>query len=145
MVRGPQRKLLRRGGAPHHYLEQVRRLPLSLHGVGLSLGSADALNRAHLEKLKALIQRYEPGLVSDHLGLRAGGRALPQRPAAVALHRESLRHVAARVSESEDFLGREILIENPSSYLQYRHSDMGEAESFWLNFPRAAAAASCSM
>ena len=56
------------GGAPHHYLEQVRRdYPLSLHGVGLSLGSADALNRVHLEKLKALIQRYEPWLVSDHL------------------------------------------------------------------------------
>src|SRR4030066_412483 len=53
------------GGAPHHYLERVRRdYPLSLHGVGLSLGSADALNRTHLETLKALIQRYEPGLVS---------------------------------------------------------------------------------
>src|SRR3989344_4512462 len=50
------------GGAPHHYLEQVRRdYPPSLPGVGLSLGSADALNRTHLEKLKALIQRYEPG------------------------------------------------------------------------------------
>ncbi|MBI3574721.1 MAG: DUF692 domain-containing protein [Gammaproteobacteria bacterium] len=117
------------GGAPHHYLEQVRRdYPLSLHGVGLSLGSADALNRAHLEKLKALIQHYEPGLVSDHLSWSSvDGRYLNDL-LPLPYTGESLRHVAERVSEAQDFLGREILIENPSSYLQYQHSDRGEAE-----------------
>ena len=117
------------GGAPHHYLEQVRRdYPLSLHGVGLSLGSADELNRTHLEKLKALIQRYEPGLVSDHLSWSSvDGRYLNDL-LPLPYTGESLRHVAAHVSAAQDFLGREILIENPSSYLQYRHSDMGEAE-----------------
>ena len=117
------------GGPPHYYLEQVRRnYPLSLHGVGLSLGSADELNRTHLEKLKALIQRYEPGLVSDHLSWSSvDGRYLNDL-LPLPYTEESLRHVAARVSAAQDFLGREILIENPSSYLQYRHSDMGEAE-----------------
>lgn len=117
------------GGAPHHYLEQVRRdYPLSLHGVGLSLGSADELNRVHLEKLKALIRRYEPGLVSDHLSWSSvDGRYLNDL-LPLPYTGESLRHVAARVSAVQDFLGQEILIENPSSYLQYRHSDMGEAE-----------------
>ena len=96
--------------------------------MGLSLGSADELNRTHLEKLKALIQRYEPGLVSDHLSWSSvDGRYLNDL-LPLPYTGESLRHVAARVSEAQDFLGREILIENPSSYLQYRHSDMGEAE-----------------
>ena len=66
------------GGPPHYYLEQVRRnYPLSLHGVGLSLGSADELNRAHLEKLKALIQRYELGAGVRPPQLELGGRTLP--------------------------------------------------------------------
>ncbi len=117
------------GGAPHHYLERVRRdYPLSLHGVGLSLGSADALNRTHLEKLKALIQRYEPGLVSDHLSWSSVDGKYLNDLLPLPYTGESLRHVAARVSEAQDFLGREILVENPSSYLQYRHSDVGEAE-----------------
>ena len=117
------------GGAPHHYLEQVRRdYPLSLHGVGLSLGSADALNRVHLEKLKALIQRYEPGLVSDHLSWSSvDGRYLNDL-LPLPYTEETLRHVVAHVSQVQDFLGREILVENPSSYLQYRHSDIAEAE-----------------
>ena len=117
------------GGAPHHYLEQVRRdYPLSLHGVGLSLGSADALNRVHLEKLKALIQRYEPGLVSDHLSWSSvDGRYLNDL-LPLPYTEETLRHVTERVAQTQEFLGRELLIENPSSYLQYRHSDMGEAE-----------------
>ena len=58
------------GGAPHYYLERIRaHYPLSLHGVGLSLGSVDPLNRTHLEKLKRLIERYQPALVSDHVPL----------------------------------------------------------------------------
>ena len=86
------------GGPPHYYLEQVRRnYPLSLHGVGLSLGSTDELNRTHLEKLKALIQRYEPGLVSDHLSWSSvNGRYLNDL-LPLPYTEESLRHVAARV------------------------------------------------
>lgn len=117
------------GGAPHYYLEQVRRhYPLSLHGVGLSLGSADDLNRTHLEKLKALIQRYEPGLVSDHLSWSSVDGNYLNDLLPLPYTEETLRHVTERVTQAQEFLGREILIENPSSYLQYRHSDMGEAE-----------------
>ncbi len=117
------------GGAPHRYLEQVRRdYPLSLHGVGLSLGSADPLNRAHLDKLKALIGRYAPGLVSDHLSWSSvNGRYLNDL-LPLPYTEATLRHVAARVAEAQDWLGRELLIENPSSYLEYRHSDITEAQ-----------------
>lgn len=117
------------GGPPHYYLERVRRdYPLSLHGVGLSLGSADALNRNHLEKLKALVARYEPGLVSDHLSWSAvDGRYLNDL-LPLPYTEETLRHVAARVDEAQEYLGRELLIENPSSYLEYRHSDIAEAQ-----------------
>lgn len=117
------------GGAPHYYLEQVRRdYPLSLHGVGLSLGSADALNRTHLGKLKALIQRYEPGLVSDHLSWSSVDGDYLNDLLPLPYLEETLCHVTERVMQTQEFLGREILIENPSSYLQYRHSDIGEAE-----------------
>jgi len=117
------------GGAPHYYLEQARRdYPLSLHGVGLSLGSADALNRTHLGKLKALIQRYEPGLISDHLSWSSVDGKYLNDLLPLPYLEETLRHVTERVMQTQEFLGREILIENPSSYLQYRHSDIGEAE-----------------
>lgn len=117
------------GGAPHHYLERVRSdYPLSLHGVGLSLGSADAPSRTHLAKLAALVRRYEPGLVSDHLSWSSvDGRYLNDL-LPLPYTEETLRHVAARVSEAQDYLGRELLIENPSSYLEYRHSDIAEAQ-----------------
>lgn len=117
------------GGAPHHYLERVRRdYPLSLHGVGLSLGSADAPSRTHLAKLAALVRRYEPGLVSDHLSWSSvDGRYLNDL-LPLPYTGETLRHVAAHVSEAQDYLGRELLIENPSSYLEYRHSDITEAQ-----------------
>src|SRR5689334_10391113 len=64
------------GGAPLHYLERIRsHYPVSLHGVGLSLGSSDPLDLRHLAKLKALVERFEPGLVSDHLAWSSvGGR-----------------------------------------------------------------------
>jgi uncharacterized protein len=117
------------GGAPLHYLERARELyPVSLHGVGLSLGSTDPLNRAHLQRLKRLIAHIEPGLVSEHLcWSSAEGRylndllPLPYTP-------EALDHVVARIRDVQDYLGREIVIENLSSYLQYRHSTMPEWE-----------------
>ena len=117
------------GGAPHYYLEQVRRdYPLSLHGVGLSLGSADELNRTHLGKLKALIRHYEPGLVSDHLSWSSVDGNYLNDLLPLPYTEETLRHVTERVAQAQEFLGREILIENPSSYLQYRHSEISEAE-----------------
>lgn len=117
------------GGAPLHYLEQARALyPLSLHGVGLSLGSADDLNRDHLTKLKALIERFEPGLVSDHLSWSSIGGTYLNDLLPLPYTEESLNHFVAHVREAQDFLKREILIENPSSYLTFRHSTIPEAQ-----------------
>ena len=116
-------------GPPLYYLERLRgHYPLSLHGVGLSLGSTDPLDRRHLQKLKALIERFEPGLVSDHLSWSSVGGTYLNDLLPLPYTEESLALFSARVREAQDFLGRELLIENPSSYLQYRHSTIPEAE-----------------
>jgi uncharacterized protein (UPF0276 family) len=117
------------GGAPLHYLERIRGLyPLSLHGVGLSLGSADSLNLAHLEKLRALIARVEPALVSEHLCWSSiGGRYLNDL-VPLPYTDEALQHVSARIRQAQDFLGRQLLIENVSSYLEYHDSTIPEWE-----------------
>lgn len=117
------------GGQPFYYLERLRNhYPLSLHGVGLSLGSTDRLNREHLNKLKALIARVEPALVSEHLCWSSiGGRHLNDL-LPLPYTEEALDLVCAHVAEAQDFLGRQILIENISSYLQFNHSTMPEWE-----------------
>ncbi len=117
------------GGAPLYYLEQARaRYPLSLHGVGASLGSIDPLNTTHLVKLKRLIHRFEPGLVSEHLCWSSvDGRHLNDL-LPLPYTEDALTHVAYRIEQVQEFLGRQILIENLSSYLQYRHSVMPEWE-----------------
>lgn len=117
------------GGKPLDYLERIRaRYPLSLHGVGLSIGSTDPLDRRHLAKLKELIRRFEPALVSEHLSWSSvGGRhfndLLP-----LPYTEEALYHMVGRVAQVQDALGRPILIENPSSYLQYVESAIPEWE-----------------
>ena len=117
------------GGYDLHVLEQVRRdCALSLHGVGLSLGSADGLRALHLAKLQSLVARVDPLLVSEHLCWGAlGGRhfndllPLPYTEEALAL-------MVERVDQVQTALGRMILVENVSSYLQYRDSALPELE-----------------
>ena len=130
------------GGAPLNYLEQIRaHYPLSLHGVGLSLGSADDLNRAHLQKLRALIERFEPALVSEHLCWSSiGGRYLNDL-LPLPYTEEALHHVGARIREAQDFLGRQILIENVSSYLEFAHSTIPE----WEFLAAVTAASGCGI
>lgn len=116
------------GGAPHAWLERFAAdYPLSLHGVGLSLGSADALDRAHLARLRALERRYAPALVSEHLcwGAIGGRHANDLLP--LPYTEEALRLVVARIGEVQDFLGRRILVENVASYLELADSTMAEA------------------
>lgn len=117
------------GGQPHAFLERLRAdYPLSLHGVGLGLGSADALDLAHLRRLARVIERYEPGLVSEHLcWSAAGGRHLNDL-LPLPYTEEALTHVAERIVRTQEFLGRQILIENISSYLRFRHSTIPEWE-----------------
>jgi len=118
-----------KGGAPLHYLGKIRDdYPISLHGVGMSLGSVDALDGQHLAQLKGLIARIEPGLVSEHLSWGSFGGDYLNDLAPLPYTEETLLHVADRINQVQDFLGRQILIENPSSYLEYEHSTYLEHE-----------------
>jgi hypothetical protein len=117
------------GGQPHWFLERLRALyPLSLHGVGLGLGSTDALDRAHLDKLRRLVQRYQPELVSEHLCWGASGGRHYNDLLPLPYTEEALDHVCARVGEVQDCLGRTILVENVSSYVRFTHSSVPEWE-----------------
>ena len=117
------------GGQPLAWLERFRgRYALSLHGVGLSLGSADPLDETHLARLEALVRRFEPCLVSEHLSWSSiDGRhandllPLPFTP-------EARDHVVARIAQVQERLGRRILVENVSSYAVFAESAMGEAQ-----------------
>lgn len=117
------------GGPALAALDRIRAdYPISLHGVGLSLGTTDALDTAHLAKLARLVDRIEPAQVSEHLCWSSvNGRhfndLLP-----LPYTREALDHVCARVSAVQECLGRKILVENVSSYLTFPESTMMESE-----------------
>jgi len=109
-------------------LEQVRsQYPLSLHGVALSLGSAGPLDRRHLDRLKSLADRLDPFLVSEHLAWSAHDGAHFNDLLPLPCTEEALETMSSHVNEVQDVLGRRILVENPSGYLRFRHSTMGEA------------------
>ena len=109
-------------------LELRRDYPVSLHGVALSLGSAEALDRDHLARLKALIEQVEPVLVSEHLAWSAIGGVYLNDLLPLAYTEASLELFCRHVEEAQEGLGRRLLIENPSYYLRYRLSQIPEAE-----------------
>src|SRR6516164_3987364 len=102
--------------------------PVSLHGVALSLGSADELDRVHLGRFKALIERVEPMLVSEHLAWSAIGEVYLNDLLPLPYTEESLDLFCRHLEEVQDVLGGRVLIENPASYLRYRHSSIPEVE-----------------
>jgi uncharacterized protein (UPF0276 family) len=116
-------------GRPLAVLEQIRHeRPVALHGVGLSIGSTDALDLAYLERLRVLIRRLEPALVTDHCcWTGVGGHPLYDL-LPLPYTEEALQHVVARVSAVQEFLGCRIALENPSAYLAFRGNTMSEAE-----------------
>ncbi len=117
------------GGPPHHYLERVRALyPLSLHGVGLSIGAAGRLSRVHLDRLKALIRRYEPGHFSEHLAWSTHETAFLNDLLPLPYTRDTLDHIVAHVDEVQETVGRRMLIENPSTYVTFETSEMSEID-----------------
>ena len=117
------------GGAALAWLERFRgEYPLSLHGVGLSLGSADALDPRHLAKLASLVRRFEPVLVSEHLCWSSFGGRHANDLLPLPFTEESLAHVSARVAQAQDYLQRRILLENVSSYLALPSSTIPEWE-----------------
>jgi uncharacterized protein (UPF0276 family) len=117
------------GGQPLHYLDRVRACyPVSLHGVGLCLGSTDRPDRAHLQRLATLIRRCRPGLVSEHLSWgRVAGRYLNDL-LPLPYTEESLGVVCRHVEEVQDYLQQQLLVENISSYLHFTHSTIAEPE-----------------
>jgi len=117
------------GGRPVAALEKVRsEVPVALHGVSLSIGSTDPLDRTYLTALRALVDRIEPAIVSDHLCWgRHGGRYVHDLWP-LPLTEEALAHVVERVGEMQEALGRQILLENVSSYVAFRESTISEWE-----------------
>ena len=115
------------GGAAIRTLEAIRRdYPVSLHGVGLSLGSADGLDAGHLERIRDVVGRIEPGLVSEHLSWSVVGGTYMADLLPLPMTEEALDVVCRHVDQSQAYLQRRILIENPSSYLLYAHSTIPE-------------------
>ena len=115
------------GGRPLDVLECVRRdYPVALHGVSLSIGSTDPLDRRYLRRLRALVERIEPVLVTDHLcWTGVGGRRLYDL-LPLPYTEEALAHVVGRVIAVQDWLGRRVVLENPSTYIAYSHSTLSE-------------------
>lgn len=117
------------GGQPRHILRQVRdRHPVALHGVSMSIGSADGLDRNYLRRLKALVDEIEPLFVSDHLSWSRIGRFNSHDLLPVPYTEEALNIVCANVSLAQDTLGRTMLFENPSSYFAFDGATMTEWE-----------------
>lgn len=128
------------GGKPLDFLDRIRAdYPMVMHGVSMSIGSTDPLNKNYLKQLKALIDRVEPHWVSDHLcwtGVDAHNMhdLLP-----LPYTEEAIEHVAGRITQIQDFLGRQILVENLSSYVTYKESAMSE----WAFFTEIVERADC--
>ncbi len=117
------------GGPAPRALDRIRgEHPISLHGVGLSLGSAEGLDRGHLARVVALTRRIEPTLVSEHLSWSITGGAYLNHLLPLPYTEESLALVATHVAETQEALGRPLLVENPSSYLRFQQSPIPEAE-----------------
>jgi hypothetical protein len=117
------------GGAPLAWLERFRaHYALSFHGVGLSLGSADPLDAGHLARLEALVRRFEPALVSEHLCWSSYGGRHANDLLPLPYTREALDHVVARVDAVQERLARRILVENVSSYFRFPESTIPEWE-----------------
>jgi uncharacterized protein (UPF0276 family) len=130
------------GGPALAWLERLRATyPMSLHGVGLSLGSSDPLDALHLERLGRLVRRIEPALVSEHLSWSSidGTHANDLLP--LPFTREAAAHVAARVGELQDRLGLRLLVENVSSYLEVPGGEMPE----WDFLCEVARASGCAI
>ncbi|MGH8191858.1 MAG: MNIO family bufferin maturase [Rhodanobacteraceae bacterium] len=117
------------GGGFHAAMKKIRAdYPLSLHGVGLSLGSADGLNLAHLGRLHEVVDRYQPEWVSEHLCWGAIGGMHSNDLLPLPFTEAALRLVVERIGQVQDALGRQILVENVSTYLRFEGGDYPEWE-----------------
>src|ERR1700735_3322663 len=117
------------GGAPHRRLDAIReRYPLSLHGVGLSIGSPGCLDRAHLQRLAAVAERFEPTLVSEHLAWSTHEGAFLNDLLPLPYTDETVARVSEHIDEVQNALGRTMLLENPSTYVLFAESTWAETD-----------------
>lgn len=117
------------GGPPHHFLERVRALyPLSVHGVGLSIGSAGGMAPGHLARLKSVVDRYQPFIVSEHLAWSTHDGIFLNDLLPLPYTEETLSLMTRHVDEVQMALGRRILIENPSTYLRFDGEEIPETD-----------------
>ena len=130
------------GGKPLHYLERVReRFPMVLHGVSLSIGSTDPIDKSYIAQVRALAERVQPAWISDHLCWTGVDGRNVHDLLPLPYTEESLQLVVQRVDEVQHALGRRILLENVSSYLSYTSSQMSE----WEFLGQVAARADCHL
>jgi uncharacterized protein (UPF0276 family) len=119
------------GGKPKHFLHAVREhYPIVMHGVSLSIGSTDPLDMNYLRKLKVLINEVQPMWISDHLCWTGAKQTNSHDLLPLPYNEEAINHLVERIQRVQDFLGRQILMENVSSYLTYHNSEMTEWEFY---------------
>jgi uncharacterized protein len=117
------------GGPPHTLLRRVREsFPLSLHGVGLSIGGAGPLSKEHLCRLKYLIERYEPALFSEHLAWSSHSGAFLNDLLPVPYNTETLARICNHIDQVQETLRTRMLLENPSTYVVFENSRMSEPD-----------------
>jgi uncharacterized protein (UPF0276 family) len=117
------------GGPPHRALEAIRRdHPLSLHGVCMSIGGERPLDKAHLARFRTLVQRYEPALVSEHLAWSTHDNVYFNDLLPLPYTRATLNRVCDHIDEVQEAIGRQLLLENPSTYLAFREQTMCETD-----------------
>lgn len=117
------------GGAFHHYLTRIReRYALSIHGVGLSIGGEGPLDEAHLDRLAALLERYQPESFSEHLAWSSHGGAFLNDLLPAPYDAATLARVCEHIDRVQERLGRRMLLENPATYVEFAASTMAEAD-----------------
>jgi uncharacterized protein (UPF0276 family) len=117
------------GGPPHRLLTDIAEdFPLSVHGVGLSIGGAGPLDRDHLQRLKTLLRRYEPAMFSEHLAWSSHDGMFLNDLLPLPYNRCSFERVSSHINQVQDMLGVRMLLENPSTYVQFDSSDVPEVE-----------------
>ena len=117
------------GGPYHHYLTRIReQYPLSIHGVGLSIGGETALDTDHLKRLSVLIKRYQPQAYSEHLAWASHGDVFVNDLLPLAYTPQSLQRVCDHIDQVQTHLGRQMLLENPATYLEFNSSSMQETD-----------------
>src|SRR5215468_92114 len=115
------------GGTPLRYLDAIRRdYPISLHGVGLSLGSAEGLDPAHLERIRRVAERIEPALMSEHIAWSVTDGTYLADLLPLPMTEEALDVVCRHVDQTQTYLKRRILVENPSTYVAFANSVIPE-------------------